>query len=137
MVCCNNGILCIFFVFINVFTSVADNSSTPYATHNVSLDNMQQFEETLATAVNSTVEKASPVTILTNGQEFLPDLLTEINNAKRSIYITDYIWDGGDFGTTLLKALVEKAKGGVVPESPPSQMSVSYINRPLCVINFC
>ncbi len=108
------GIVTLFFFSINLFTSLGSNRPpAPVLYGDVSLANPQQFEKILASAVNSTVESGSPVKILTNGQEFLPDLLLEIQNATQSIYITNYIWDGGEFGNTIFRALIEKAKTGV------------------------
>lgn len=110
------GILTIFYVVINMFTSLGDGTPPPRSDSKVSLNNMSQFEETLAHSVHSTVypeSGSSTPTILTNGAEFLPDLLREIQNAKESISITDYIWDGGDFGNTIFKALIVKAQEGV------------------------
>jgi hypothetical protein len=76
------GGLTLFFVFIHLFTSLSDNTPPPTVTNTLTLKDMPQFEATLATAVNSIVEKGAPITILTNGQEFLPDLLTEIKKCQ-------------------------------------------------------
>jgi cardiolipin synthase len=107
------GGITLFFIFITLFTSLSDNTRPPTVTNTLTLKDLPQFEATLATAVNSQVEKGSPISILTNGQEFLPDLLTEIKNAQQSIYITDFIWEDGTFGHTLFTALTEKAQQGV------------------------
>ncbi len=107
------GVLCVFYITINLFTSVGNKIPPPRVTSTVSFEHMDEFEEALAASVNSTIEEGSPITILTNGAEFLPDLLREIQNAQKSINITDYIWDDGEFGNTLFQALIEKAHSGV------------------------
>ncbi len=71
---------------------------------------MAEFEETLASTINSSVEVAWSTTILTNGAEFLPNLLEEIKNAKKTILITNFIWEDGEFGNTIFDALIEKAR---------------------------
>jgi cardiolipin synthase len=111
--CMAIAVITVFYVFINLFTALADNTPPPSLSHTVSLTNPAQFENVIASSIGSTVESGSPITILTNGKEFLPDLLNEIKNAKQTINVTDYIWDDGEFGNTILQALAEKAKSGV------------------------
>ncbi len=109
------GALALFYIALNFFTSFGDQTPPPKIDSSVSLNDIGQFEETLAHAVNSNIYDmpSDSVKILTNGGEFLPDLLSEIQTAKSSISITDYIWDGGSFGNTLFEALIKKAQEGV------------------------
>ena len=107
------GGLTIFYILINLFTAFGEQNLPPQATEKITLENSDDFENSLAASINSSVELGSSVSILTNGEEFLPDLLQEIKKAEKSIYITDYIWDGGQFGNQLFQALIEKAKEGV------------------------
>lgn len=107
------GVLAIIFVLITAFTSLTENTPQPTVMNSVAMADMPAFDETVASAVNSSVENGGPITILTNGADFLPDLLDEIHGAQKSIYITDYLWDDGQFGNTLLDALIEKARQGV------------------------
>jgi cardiolipin synthase len=125
------ALLCLFYVFINLFTAFADNTPLPTTDSNLSLSDPLVFEQTLASAVNSQVEEGSPIRILTNGKEFLPDLLGEIKNAKQSIYITDYIWDNGDFGNTLFKTLIKKAQEGIAVRVLLDGMSGRKANKDL------
>lgn len=108
------GILSILILITSLFTSFGDKTPPPSLSiqEDISVDD-PNFANALEGIVNGSFENGGEVKILTNGHEFLPDLLEEIKNASSSINITDYIWDGGEFGNTLLKALIEKSKEGV------------------------
>ncbi len=107
------GIITIFFLCLNMFTGYSDNIPPPHIDSNVTLDNMAEFQNILAAAINSPVKSGAPIKILTNGEEFLPDLLSEIKAAKHSINITSFIWDKGKFAEAISKALIEKAQQGI------------------------
>jgi cardiolipin synthase A/B len=108
------GILAILVLITSLFTSFGDKTPPPSLSipENIPIDD-PRFENAVEGIVHGEFENGGPVTILTNGHEFLPDLLNEIRNASSSINITNYIWDGGEFGNTLLTALIEKARQGV------------------------
>ena len=103
----------ILYVFLNLFTAATDSIPPPTLSKPITLSDLPDFEKTIANTTNSSVQNSGPVTVLTNAEEFLPDLLTEIRGAKKSIYITDYIWEDGTLGNTVLAALAEKSKEGV------------------------
>jgi len=107
------GVITLFYILINLFTSLGNQTPMPVTTAAVSLNDPGTFEIALASAINSTIEQGSAPHILINGSQFLPDVLQEISNAKSSILITDFIWDNGEFGKALFLALIEKAKQGV------------------------
>ena len=108
------GIIAIFIAVTSLFTSLGDTTPDPtLSMENAPAITDPSFEVAVEGIVNNTFKDGGEVKILKNGQEFLPDLLEEIKNASSSINITNYIWDGGEFGDTLLLALIEKAKQGV------------------------
>ena len=107
------GVVTSLYLLMNFFTKLGDRDLPPHTTTPLSFEKMGEFQNTLATAINSSVEPGSPITILTDGAEFLPDFLAEIENAERSISISNFIWIDGEFGNTLLDALTKKAKEGV------------------------
>jgi cardiolipin synthase len=107
------GILTLFFLVINFFTDLGDSTPPPTLDGTITLDDPDTFAEVLATAIGAQVQEGPSIEILTNGAEFLPDLLDEIDNATTSIHITNFIWDDSEFGNTIFKALIAKAKEGV------------------------
>lgn len=107
------ALVTIFYVIINFFTSLGDNDLIPTTDPDISLENMEEFKSTVASSINSTVQKSWTTHILTNGDEFLADLLRSIAEAEESILITNFIWDDGEFGTTVFHALTDQARAGV------------------------
>lgn len=107
------GALAIIYLMLNIFTSLTNKTPPPFTEVKVSTNDMDSFEASLAGSISSPVEKGSPVRILVDGSEFMDDLLLEIKNANQSINITNYIWEDGQFGNTLLRALIDKANEGV------------------------
>ncbi len=101
-------------LFMTLFTSLQEQTPPPFATSEIVLSDQAQFEKTLASTINAPIRESSPITILTNGAEFVPDLLSEIETAQESIHITNYIWDDGEFGNMVFKALIKKAHEGVL-----------------------
>jgi cardiolipin synthase A/B len=108
------GILAILVLVTSLFTSFGDKTPPPSLSldHQLSVDG-PFFQTAMAGAIHNDFEDGGDVKILTNGEEFLPDILKEIYNASSSVNITVYIWDDGEFGNTLFRALIEKARQGV------------------------
>lgn len=109
------GIFALFIAIISLFTSLGDKTPDPKFSTSVGIENIQdpQFESTLEGIVNNTFHESGEIKILENGDGFLSDLVREIENASSSINITNYIWDDGEFGSTIFEALIKKAKAGV------------------------
>jgi len=108
------GLITIFLVFLNLFTKYGDKTPEPDLKIPISLNNPENFQDILASAINSSVGVGETVTILTDGREFLDDLLNEIKKSKKSIYLTNFICNDGEFSTAIMDALAEKAKEGII-----------------------
>jgi hypothetical protein len=106
------GVITLFYLLINLFTTFDDNTPPPFVDQKITIKERRLFEETIAGTLDSTVERGGDVVVLTNGDEFVNDFLNEVKNAKESIYITNYIWDNGEFGKMLFEALIPKAEEG-------------------------
>jgi cardiolipin synthase len=107
------GAVTLFYAFIFIFTSLGEDHKPPFTDEKLSLGDLNQFEQTLAYAVGASVEDGGPIRTINNGTAFLPDVISEIDSAHEYVYITNYLWDKGDFNDRLFDALIRKAKEGV------------------------
>ena len=96
---------------------IADNSE-PYKASSLhrSDDAVQQNAE-LATMLlkdlGSPITAGNKVTLLVNGEEKFPNLLDAISKATDHIHVEYYIYENDDIGSSLIDALIVKAKEGV------------------------
>ena len=107
------GAIILFYLFIFTFTSLGEDHKPPFTDEKLSLNNLAQFEATLAYTVGSTVDEGESIETLANGNVFMPDLLSEINNAHQYVYLANYLWDEGKLNNELFDALIKKVKEGV------------------------
>jgi cardiolipin synthase len=62
---------------------------------------------------NSRITTSNRVTVLQDAKTTYPALIKAINQAKSSVHLHYYIWNGDTFGTRLLTILAQKVREGV------------------------
>jgi cardiolipin synthase len=71
------------------------------------------FMEAVAGATNTSVHAGGTVELLDNGEGFFLPLLEAIGSARHSVTFLVYIWEDGEIGTQLFRALIDRARRGV------------------------
>lgn len=72
----------------------------------------------------------SKIELLTSGESAYRDLLAAIQNARRSIFITTFIFGNDDVGVAITSALVEKAETGVEIRLLVDSLGAAAIGHP-------
>ena len=86
----------------------------PYKLYQPLDSSSRQFVHSLNNATISSIHRGSHVDVLTNATQFYPAMLDAIEGAKQSINMECYIFRPDRTGRRFMKALIERARAGVV-----------------------
>jgi len=93
---------------VGVYDRVVLNAKDSAIAQNAELSYM------LLKDLGSPLTRANDVTILANGENKFPELLKDIQHARHHIHVEYYIYECDETGMTLIEALIEKARQGVI-----------------------
>lgn len=93
---------------VAVYDKVITNATDSSIEQNAELSYM------LLKDLGSPLTGANDVRVLSNGENKFPELLKDIKEARHHIHVEYYIYECDDTGMSLIEALIEKAKQGVI-----------------------
>lgn len=107
------GILALATATLTLFFTLGRRPKRLFTDYVPSVDAEDDFLLALAGMVNAPTRGGGTAETLNNGVEFFPAILEAIHGAERTVTFFTYIFDDGEIGTRILKALIERARAGV------------------------